>query len=159
LRQLNTRDVPRLYYLLVIWVADRWDDFLVIPRERMQDHRDETDHFGTENASSGSLVLTVQFRPDSVRCGGADLTGYRRGLDLLPAAGPSASGGASHSGRRSWSGNLRGKGHRARGGRWPVGWPCRCRPAQRGVRIGVGFVGLVVDDRVADLQHPLKRHP
>jgi hypothetical protein len=93
LEQLRHRDVPPLYYIFAARLDDKWVDFLLIRRTRLNEFR-MTDGLGTEN--EGALKLTFSFRGDEVRCSGLNLQPYRNAWETLPpfaSAAASASGG------------------------------------------------------------------
>jgi hypothetical protein len=92
LRQLDQPDQPALYYVFAVRLGEQWVDFLVIGRTQLNDYWNSDRRFGTANPASGSLVLTIRFRPESVLCGEVDLTGHRNAWDLLP---PLAAPGSS----------------------------------------------------------------
>jgi hypothetical protein len=88
IKQLNRPDRPPLHYALVARIGSRFADFLILSRPDLSALWNGEEPFGTENKRSGNLVLTVQFRPNQVRCGGVDLTQYRNAWDRLPALQP-----------------------------------------------------------------------
>jgi hypothetical protein len=90
LKHLQAPDSPPLYYVLAVRLGERWADFLIIWRPLIERFWDQGRSFGTVSQGSGSLILTVQFRPDGVRCGQVDLTPFRNAWDQLPPLRPSA---------------------------------------------------------------------
>lgn len=90
LDQMHLPEPPVLYYVLVARVGGRFADYLIISRAELKVHRVSEKRFGTENQSSGNLVLTVQFRPSQVRCGPVDLTAHRNAWERLPVFYPTA---------------------------------------------------------------------
>jgi len=84
--QLSLPDRPPLFYALAVRLDGRWVDFLVISRETLNDFWNGEHRFGTDD--SGTLKITVQFRPDRVTCGEVDLTGFRNAWDQLPPLCP-----------------------------------------------------------------------
>lgn len=88
LKQLGRPDKPPLYYAFAVRLAGRWGDFLVISRLELNGYWNGDRRFGTENPRSGCLDLTIQFRPESVRCGEIDLTSHRTAWEGLPPFRP-----------------------------------------------------------------------
>jgi hypothetical protein len=97
--QLHARDVPPLFYGLVVRVGTQWADYFIIPRLDLAAFARRPGRFGTP--SEGNLVLTLQCR-DRVLCGDVDLTAYRNAWHLLPPlqtlAGTSSATGAGTGG-------------------------------------------------------------
>lgn len=77
MKQLGRLDKPPLYYVFAVRLEEKWGDFLVISRHQLNTYWNGNQHFGTENVKSDRLVLTIRFRPESVRCREVDLTVYR----------------------------------------------------------------------------------
>ena len=118
MKQLRqSEDRPALFYVLASRVNGKWANFLVISRAQLWE-RWNSHEIGTENPSSGDLVMTVQLREDDVRCSGIDLTEYRDARDSLPPlqapilpdegpeAGAASAGVAQVAGRQAEAENL-----------------------------------------------------
>lgn len=88
LEQLRKDDIPPLFYVLAARVEGQWTDFLILTRPDLKRFWEDDALFGTENLRSGNLVLTIQFRPGSVRCGEVDLTPFRNAWGTLPPLQP-----------------------------------------------------------------------
>ncbi len=89
-KQLRMKDSPPLHYILAVRLEGQWVDFVVISRTDLLQHWNGAKAMGTENTSSGDLVLTLQFRPGSLRCGDVDLQEYRNAWEKLPPLNPIA---------------------------------------------------------------------
>jgi hypothetical protein len=78
-------DYPPLYYALAVLRDDRWADFLVVSRARLQSYYNGDKPFGSLNKSKrkNELVITVEFRAE-VKCSGQDLTDCRNAWQSLP---------------------------------------------------------------------------
>lgn len=83
LAQLQTADEPPLHYVLATRLEEQWVSFLIIDRGRMQRYRNSSLPFGTDNALSGNLALTVRFQ-DRILSQAVDLTSHWNAWDLLP---------------------------------------------------------------------------
>ncbi len=93
MRQLERASGPALSYVLVVRFEGRFVEFVVLARTAVVNWWNGDRRFGTENPASGDLVVTVQFRPDSVTCGEIDLTPFRNtwslpGLELRSSSTP-----------------------------------------------------------------------
>jgi hypothetical protein len=60
--QLRRKDVPPLFFALVVRLDDGWAAFLIIGRAILKGLWDQG--LGSENSKSGDLELHVQFRPE-----------------------------------------------------------------------------------------------
>jgi hypothetical protein len=81
-------DRPALHYALAVRLKGKWVDFLVLGRSQLQQMWDSPQPFGSENATTGDLEITVEFRQE-VTCSGRNLTAYRNAWDQLPPLRPS----------------------------------------------------------------------
>ncbi len=88
MKQLRRPDKPPLYYVLAVRLEEKWAEFLVVSREDLNSYWNGDQKFGTPNNASGNLVLTIQFRPNSVRCGTVELTTHRNAWMTLPPFRP-----------------------------------------------------------------------
>ncbi len=116
MNQLGRNDAPPLFYALAVRLDDAWGSFLVISRAKLQELWDNG--CGSENETSGDLVLHIQFRSENnakedavekeqkltATCGRFDLTEYLNAWESLPPLTPpfpvdlpSAAGGESGS--------------------------------------------------------------
>lgn len=76
-------DRPPLYYALAVLRDDKWVDFLVVSRARLQSYYNGTSKFGSVDKANGVLIVTVEFR-DTVACSGQILTDCRNAWKSLP---------------------------------------------------------------------------
>jgi hypothetical protein len=84
-RRLDDR--PPLYYALAVLRDDRWVDFLVVSRARLQSYYNGKTKFGSFNKTNDDLEITVEFRA-KVECSGQELTNCRNAWDSLPPLQP-----------------------------------------------------------------------
>lgn len=94
LEQLKRSDAPPLHYAMAARLNDRWGNFLVISRSRLQVLWN--DGCGSENPSSGNLELHIRFvtddfGPPSVSCGSFNLARYLDAWETLPPLRPPVS--------------------------------------------------------------------
>jgi hypothetical protein len=89
MKQLSEPDEENrpLYYVLAVRREGEWIDFLVISRDELNTYWESRVGFGSENALSENLEITVEFR-DQVRCSGEVLTHCRNAWHLLPPLRP-----------------------------------------------------------------------
>ncbi len=84
LRQLGDPQTPDLNYVLAVRHADRWSDFMIIPREDL--YREHRVH-GIGSVIAGdkpSLQVYLSFRSGVVACSGRDLRIYRNNFAVWP---------------------------------------------------------------------------
>jgi hypothetical protein len=79
-------DRPPLYYALAVLRDDKWVDFLVVSRARLQSYYAEK-KFGSLNKTNDDLEITVEFRA-TVECSGQELTDCRNAWKSLPPLQP-----------------------------------------------------------------------
>jgi hypothetical protein len=84
-RRLDDR--PPLYYALAVLRDDRWVDFLVVSRARLQSYYNGRTKFGSFNKTNDDLEITVELRA-KVECSGQDLTDCRNAWNSLPPLQP-----------------------------------------------------------------------
>jgi hypothetical protein len=84
-RRLDDR--PPLYYALAVLRDDRWVDFLVVSRARLQSYYNGKTKFGSFNKANDDLEITVEFRA-KVECSGQELTDCRNAWNSLPPLQP-----------------------------------------------------------------------
>lgn len=83
-KQLNRMDdLPPLFYALAVMSSNRWVDFLVVSRARLQSYYNGATKFGSFNKDKNELTLTIQFR-EAVHCNGQTLTDCRNAWKSLP---------------------------------------------------------------------------
>lgn len=80
---LHLGDRPPLYYALAVFREDRWADYLVVSRARLQSYFYGKERFGSYNKSNDDLEITVEFRA-KVECSGRNLTDCRNAWESLP---------------------------------------------------------------------------
>jgi hypothetical protein len=80
-------DRPPLYYALAVLRDDKWVDFLVVSRVRLQSYSNGKMKFGSYNKANDDLEITVEFRA-KVECSGQDLTDCRNAWKSLPPLQP-----------------------------------------------------------------------
>jgi hypothetical protein len=80
-------DRPPLYYVLAVLHGDRWTDFLVVSRARLQSYYNGKTRFGSYNKTNSDLEITVEFRA-RVECSGQELTDCRNAWRSLPPLQP-----------------------------------------------------------------------
>lgn len=85
-KQLERPDQPPLYYALAIRLEEKYVDFLVIDRARLNDYWSGSQRLGTMGQRA-NVVLKIQFR-DRVVCGEVNLSDYRNAWNLLPPLQP-----------------------------------------------------------------------
>lgn len=78
---------PVLFYVLAVLREERWTDFLIVSRTRLQSYTLEVRKFGSVNRTNNELEITVEFR-DKVECSGRDLTDCRNAWESLPPLQP-----------------------------------------------------------------------
>jgi hypothetical protein len=76
-------DYPPLYYVLAVLRNERWADFLVVSRARLQSYYNGNKPFGSLNKKNNNLEITVEFRA-KVECSEQDLTDCRNTWRSLP---------------------------------------------------------------------------
>ena len=79
-------DRPELYYALAVLRDDKWIDFLVVSRARLQSYYG-TSKFGSVDRANDVLIITVEFR-EAVECSGQVLTDCRNAWKSLPPLQP-----------------------------------------------------------------------
>jgi hypothetical protein len=84
-RRLDDR--PPLFYALAVLYEDRWVDFLVVSRARLQSYYYGRTRFGSFNKTNDDLEITVAFR-GKVECSGQELTDCRNAWQTLPPLQP-----------------------------------------------------------------------
>ncbi len=89
MKQLRRRDeYPPLFYALAVRRDEKWADFLVVSRERLQSYYNGTSRFGSRDQKNDALNITVEFRAGKVECSGMDLTDCRNAWETLPPLAP-----------------------------------------------------------------------
>jgi hypothetical protein len=81
--QLEWADNPPLYYVLAASLDERWESFLVVSRRVLRGYWDGEHAFGTENHTSGNLVLTIRYR-EKVLSQEVDLSRHLNAWEELP---------------------------------------------------------------------------
>jgi hypothetical protein len=84
---LHPDDRPPLYYALVVLRDEKWVDFLVVSRAKLQSYYNSEKKFGSYNKRNDDLEMTVEFRA-KVECSGQDLTDCRNAWESLPPLQP-----------------------------------------------------------------------
>lgn len=74
LQQLQTPETPDLIYVLALRFEGEWKDYLIIDRRTLLS-KYEVDNMGSK--SNSRLTLYVQYRSQTVKCSGSDLTEFR----------------------------------------------------------------------------------
>src|SRR5262249_25275836 len=88
MKQLLSPDSrPPLYYALAVLRAERWEDFLIVTRGRLQSYYRGKEKFGSFNRENNALEITVEFRAE-VACSGQALTDCRNAWHSLPPLQP-----------------------------------------------------------------------
>jgi hypothetical protein len=85
LRRLDDR--PPLFYALAVRRDEKWADFLVVSRERLQSYYNSENKFGSQDKNNDALNITVEFRAE-VECSGQQLTDCRNAWESLPPLRP-----------------------------------------------------------------------
>jgi hypothetical protein len=85
----NLDDAPPLYYALAVLRDNKWSDFLVVRRARLQSYYNGPQKFGSYDKANDALVMTVEFR-DKVTCSGQELSDCRNAWKSLPPLLPQA---------------------------------------------------------------------
>ncbi len=80
-------DRPPLYYALAVLRDDKWIDFLVVSRARLQSYYNGKNKFGSFNKTNDDLEITVEFRA-KVECSGQELSDCRNAWKSLPPLQP-----------------------------------------------------------------------
>jgi hypothetical protein len=80
-------DRPPLYYALAVLRDNRWVDFLVVSRARLQSYFYGNRPFGSFNKTNDELMITIEFR-GVVECSGQVLTDCRNAWKSLPPLQP-----------------------------------------------------------------------
>ena len=84
-RRLDDR--PPLFYALAVLRDEKWADFLVVSRARLQSYYNGKTKFGSLNKRNDDLEITVEFRA-KVECSGQELTDCRNAWHSLPPLQP-----------------------------------------------------------------------
>ncbi len=93
LGQLKVPDNPPLYYVFAMRVHERWADFLIIRRGRLNALRLEKDvgsAYTDKKTGKEYLKLTFLFTRDDVTCSGESFKEYRNAWTTLPPLRPAA---------------------------------------------------------------------
>ena len=80
-------DQPPLYYVLAVLRDDKWVDFLIVSRIRLQSYYSGKKKFGSVNKTNDDLEITVEFRK-TVECSAQDLSDCRNAWESLPPLQP-----------------------------------------------------------------------
>ncbi|HRI64733.1 MAG TPA: hypothetical protein PK156_10840 [Polyangium sp.] len=84
---LKTARKPEITYVFVARIADRWSEFVVIPRQELYSLR-ELKKVGSltpsQKTGKQNLVVTLAFKPDDVICSKQSLQQYRNCWDAWP---------------------------------------------------------------------------
>ena len=86
LAQLRVPDEPELYYVFSIRLDDKWADFVVIGRFRLNLFQ-EQEGIGLENKKRKEIQFRLCFGPESLTCKGQDLSSFRGAWELLRILG------------------------------------------------------------------------
>ena len=81
LSQLQTSMTPEVTYIFAIRLCDRWDSFVVIDREILDE---EHSSYRLGSGSTDRLVLRLRFKGTSVTCKRRDLSQYRNNWTAFP---------------------------------------------------------------------------
>jgi len=87
MKQFRRRDKPPLFFVLAVLHGERWRDFLVVGRARLQSYYNGKTKFGSFNKANDDLEITVEFRV-KVECSGQELTDCRNAWRSLPPLQP-----------------------------------------------------------------------
>jgi hypothetical protein len=82
-------DRPPLFYALAVLRDEKWVDFLVVSRARLQGYFFGETKFGSLHKTNDDLEITVEFRGE-VMCSGQELTDCRNAWTSLPPLQPTA---------------------------------------------------------------------
>jgi hypothetical protein len=81
-------DRPPLFYALAVLRDEKWGEFLIVSRSRLQSYFNGKDRFGSyNNKKNDELEITVEFR-ERVVCSKQDLTDCRNAWKSLPPLQP-----------------------------------------------------------------------
>lgn len=81
LSQLQTSMTPEVTYIFAVRLCDRWDSFVVIDREILDE---EHSSYRLGSGSTDRLVLRLRFKGISVTCKRRDLSQYRNNWTAFP---------------------------------------------------------------------------
>lgn len=81
LSQLQTSMTPEVTYIFAVRLLDRWDSFVVIDREILDE---EHSSYRLGSGSTDRLVLRLRFKETSVTCKRRDLSQYRNNWTSFP---------------------------------------------------------------------------
>ncbi len=81
LSQLQTSMTPEVTYIFAVRLCDRWDSFVVIDREILDE---EHSSYRLGSGSTDRLVLRLRFKGTSVTCKRRDLSQYRNNWTAFP---------------------------------------------------------------------------
>ena len=81
LSQLQTSMTPEVTYIFAVRLSDRWDSFVVIDREILDE---EHSSYRLGSGSTDRLVLRLRFKGISVTCKRRDLSQYRNNWTAFP---------------------------------------------------------------------------
>lgn len=82
LTQLRTPITPDVTYVLAVRLEDRWDAFIVINRETL-DEEHSLNGIGSERGDR--LTLPMSFKNGRILCGKRDFTSYREDWSRFPS--------------------------------------------------------------------------
>jgi hypothetical protein len=76
-------DYPPLYYVLAVLRDEKWADFLIVSRARLQSYYNGDKPFGSLDKKNNNLEITVEFRA-KVECSERELSDCRNAWQSLP---------------------------------------------------------------------------
>jgi hypothetical protein len=79
--QLKKSRTPELYYIFAIYYEGEWQDYVVIPRQDLDDLRVQ---HGIGKVQGNNLFLRLSFSDSDVLCSGHDLQRYRDNWNHWP---------------------------------------------------------------------------
>ncbi len=91
LAQLKLPDNPPLYYVFAMRVKARWEDFVIIRRDRLNAlylEKGIGSEYTDKKTSKEHLKLTFLFGKDEVMCSGESFKEYRNAWTILPPLRP-----------------------------------------------------------------------
>jgi hypothetical protein len=80
-------DRPQVFYALAVLRDEKWIDFLIVSRARLQGYFYGKNKFGSYSKKNDELTITIEFRAE-VKCSGQELTDCRNAWNSLPPLKP-----------------------------------------------------------------------
>lgn len=83
LKQLKTAVTPQLVYIFVIRFNEKWQDFIIISREQLEEEF-VVNNVGTKQVKDNKLVLTIRLKGSSYVCSNQNWDVYKNNFSWWP---------------------------------------------------------------------------